>query len=67
MTIPILAGVMLAAVFSIMVLQWQFRKRRTAGEDKALKKGEGRSVAAAKERSGEIYEVVDEQQLLAHD
>ncbi|XP_019703600.1 receptor protein kinase-like protein ZAR1 [Elaeis guineensis] len=63
-TVPILAGIVLAAVFSIMVLQWQFRRRRAAGEGKASKKGKGGSAEAAKERrkgqTGEIYVAVDE-------
>ncbi|KAG1327262.1 receptor protein kinase-like protein ZAR1 [Cocos nucifera] len=64
-TVPILAGLVLAAVVSIMVLRWQFRRWRAAGEGKASKKGKGGSAAAAaKERregqSGEIYVAVDE-------
>ncbi|XP_008776550.1 receptor protein kinase-like protein ZAR1 [Phoenix dactylifera] len=61
-TVPILAGIVLAAVFSIMVLQWQFRRMRSAGEGKALKKGKGGSGAEERRegQSGEIYVAVDE-------
>ncbi|XP_008795724.2 receptor protein kinase-like protein ZAR1 [Phoenix dactylifera] len=63
MTVPILAGVVLAAIFSILVLQWQFRRRCAVGKGKAAKKGKGGSAAATEDRregqSEEIYVAVD--------
>ncbi|CAL9047484.1 receptor protein kinase-like protein ZAR1 [Musa acuminata AAA Group] len=72
-TIPILAGVVLASIASILLLQWHFRRRSAAGEGKASKieigssPGYGSSAVGgsrAEERreghASEIYAAVDE-------
>ncbi|XP_010928472.1 receptor protein kinase-like protein ZAR1 [Elaeis guineensis] len=63
MTVTILAGAVLAAIFSILVLQWQFRRKRAAGELKASTKVKGGSTAVTEHRregqSEEIYVAVD--------
>ncbi|KAJ8500289.1 hypothetical protein OPV22_010841 [Ensete ventricosum] len=72
-TIAILAGVVLASIASILLLQWHFRRRSAAGEGKATKieivssPGYGSSAVGgsrAEERreghASEIYAAVDE-------
>ncbi|WOK94139.1 hypothetical protein Cni_G02841 [Canna indica] len=73
-TVPILAGVMLVAIASILLLQWHFRRRGAAAEGRASNKNEkgsanvgGGFVAAGlggeERREGhesQVYAVVDE-------
>ncbi|CAL9182565.1 unnamed protein product [Musa hybrid cultivar] len=70
-TVPIIAGVVLVVVASILVLQWHFRRRRVAMEGKAPKNEKGSSpggfgpagLAGEDRRDGhgsEVYAAVDE-------
>ncbi|XP_072986416.1 receptor protein kinase-like protein ZAR1 [Typha latifolia] len=63
-TIPILAAVVIAALISILVLQWQFRRRRAAmGEVKESKNPKDGAIIAEERREGqegEVFAALDE-------
>lgn len=57
-TVPILVGVLLAAVGSVFLLHWLCRRRRGGGEEKAAK--EKQTEEKRDGQSGEIFVPVDE-------